>query len=376
MRSSKIGLLYVEDDMETREIVANALAADYPGLSLYFAADGAEGLALFREHRPEIVITDIMMPVMGGIRMAEEIRALESEAELIALTAFSDTSFLVSAIEAGFSHYVLKPVDFDKLFAAVEKSLQVVTLKRQVNEQNEQIRQFAAELATKSAELEAANQELEAFNYTVAHDLRGPLNNMGLSFQTIQELHGAQLDESTRKYLTSGYNNSRRMSQLIDTLLEFSKLSHLEPRRTTFDLSAMAREIVAELNGTAPERRCIFHIADRIMANGDPKLLRVALHNLLQNAWKYTGTRDEALVEFGATEIDGAPAYFVRDNGKGFDPADAGKLFIPFQRLPGAEEFKGSGIGLATVDRIIRRHGGKVWADAEPGKGSIFYFTL
>lgn len=226
------------------------------------------------------------------------------------------------------------------------------------------------------SKLKEANIELEAFNYTVAHDLRGPLNSMGLYFQTIQMQYGAKLDETCREYLTGGYKNVQRMSQLIDVLLEFSKLSNVEPRREDFDISAVAREILDELKRTSPERRYLFRIADGIMVNGDPKLLGVALNNLLRNAWKYTGKKEETVIEFGATEIAGNQAYFVRDNGEGFDLADADKLFIPFQRLPGSEEFKGSGIGLATVERIIRRHGGKVWAEGEPGKGACFYFTL
>jgi signal transduction histidine kinase len=138
----------------------------------------------------------------------------------------------------------------------------------------------------------------------------------------------------------------------------------------------MAREIVEELKRTSRERRYVFRIADGIIVNGDPKLLGVALNNLLRNAWKYTGNKEEAVIEFGATKIGGKQAYFVRDNGEGFDMADADKLFIPFQRLPGSEEFKGSGIGLATVERIIRRHGGKVWPEGDRGKGACFYFTL
>jgi PAS domain S-box-containing protein len=240
----------------------------------------------------------------------------------------------------------------------------------------EEIRKLNMILAENADELDAANKELEAFNYTVAHDLRGPLNNIGLYFQTIQQLYGAKLDETGREYVTGGYKNVQRMNQLIDVLLQFSKLSNAEPQRENFDISAMSREIVDELKRTSPERRHIFRTTDGIRADGDPKLLRVALSNLLLNAWKYTCKKEEATIEFGATEIGGKQAYFVKDNGEGFDLADADKLFIPFQRLPGSEEFKGSGIGLATVERIIRRHGGKVWAEGERGKGACFYFTL
>jgi signal transduction histidine kinase len=166
------------------------------------------------------------------------------------------------------------------------------------------------------------------------------------------------------------------MNQLIDTLLNFSRLAHAELHREPFDLSAMAHEIAAELEQAEPARRVTFRIAEGIPVDGDAKLVRVVMENLLGNAWKYTGAREEAVIEFGMADFDGKPAFFVRDNGPGFTMADAEKLFIPFQRLPGSDEFKGHGIGLATVERIIRRHGGRVWAEGEPGKGATFYFTL
>ena len=240
----------------------------------------------------------------------------------------------------------------------------------------EEIRNLNQMLAEKAVELDTANKELEAFNYTVAHDLRGPLNTIGLYLQTIQKQYGTNLDETCREYLTGGHKSVQRMNQLIDVLLRFSQLSNVEPQRESFDISAISRDIVDELKRTSPERRYAFLTTDGIMAYADPKLIRVVLSNLLCNAWKYTGKKEEATIEFGATDIGDKQTYFVRDNGEGFDLAEADKVFIPFQRLAGAEEFKGSGIGLATVKRIIRRHGGKVWAEGKLGKGACFYFTL
>jgi PAS domain S-box-containing protein len=240
----------------------------------------------------------------------------------------------------------------------------------------EEILKLNAILAQKAEELDAANKELEAFNYTVAHDLRGPLNTVGLYLQTIMMQYGAKLDETCRDYLKRGYQNTQRMNQLIGVLLEFSQLSNVEPQRELVDISALAREIVEELKTSAGARRCVFRVAEGITVQGDPKLLAVVLNNLLRNAWKDTGHKEEARIEFGASEIAGKLACFVRDNGEGFAQGDAGQLFMPFQRLPGSEEFTGSGIGLATVERIIRRHGGKVWAEGEPGQGACFYFTL
>jgi PAS domain S-box-containing protein len=240
----------------------------------------------------------------------------------------------------------------------------------------EEIERLNTDLAARAAELEAANRELEAFNYTVAHDLRQPLNVINGYCQALREMCSDKLDEHCNGYIQEAYDGTWRMNRLIDALLNFSRLAHVEPQRETVDLSAMAHEVVAELKLAERGRRVTILIAGGASADGDAALLRLVLDNLFGNAWKYTGTRDEGIIEFGTTEVDGKPAWFVRDNGPGFDMADADKLFTPFQRLPGAEEWRGFGIGLATVERIIRRHGGRVWAEGEPGKGACFYFTL
>ena len=238
------------------------------------------------------------------------------------------------------------------------------------------IERLNADLATRAADLEAVNLELEAFNYTVAHDLRNPLNVISSYCQVFVELCGDKLDEQCMRYIHETYNGTLRMNRLIEALLNFSRLAHVELNRDSVDLSSMARDVAAELKGTEAARRVDFRIADGMVTDGDANLLRVVLTNLLGNAWKYTATRDEALIEFGTQEIDGKPVYFVRDNGPGFDNAAAEKIFAPFQRLPGAEECRGFGIGLATVERIIHRHGGRVCAEGEPGMGATFFFTL
>jgi signal transduction histidine kinase len=166
------------------------------------------------------------------------------------------------------------------------------------------------------------------------------------------------------------------MNKLIDDLLKFSRIEHVELRRENINLRALAHEVVTILKQAEPERKVDFKSKDEIVAHADASLMRVVLDNLLGNAWKYTGMQEAAVIEFGTTEIDNKPVYFVRDNGTGFDKTDEDKLFVPFQRLPGAENFKGSGIGLATVRRIIQLHGGDIWAEGEPGKGACFYFTL
>jgi signal transduction histidine kinase len=239
-----------------------------------------------------------------------------------------------------------------------------------------EIEKLNADLAARAADLETANKELEAFNYTVAHDLRQPLNVINGYCQGIQMLCGDQLLEECKELVQKAYNGTLRMNRLIDTLLNFSRLGHVEPSRETVDLSEMAREVAEELKMVNPEQQVDFQITDGVVANGDEKLLRVVLNNLLGNALKYSGMRDNAVIEFGVTDIDGASSYFVRDNGVGFDMADSDKLFNSFKRLAGAEEIEGFGIGLATVKGIIARHGGRIWAEGEPGNGACFYFTL
>jgi light-regulated signal transduction histidine kinase (bacteriophytochrome) len=240
----------------------------------------------------------------------------------------------------------------------------------------EEIERLNTDLAMRAVELEEANRELEAFNYTVAHDLRKPLTAVNGYCQAIKEMCGDMLDEQCKGFLHDVYSGTLRMNALINALLNFSRLAYVEPHWEKVDMTKMAQVAAAELRMADPERRVVFRISDGVEVVGDPGLLRVVLDNLLGNAWKYTGAREESIIEFGAAEIDGKTACFVRDNGPGFDMANAEKLFIPFQRLPGSEEFRGFGIGLATVDRIIRRHGGRIWAEGEPDKGATFYFTL
>ena len=240
----------------------------------------------------------------------------------------------------------------------------------------EKIQNLNMTLAEKAEELIAVNKELEAFNYTVAHDLRQPLNIISSCCQIIEKLSGDKLDEDCKGPVQMAYSSALRMDRLIDALLNFSRMGHIAPNRETIDLSAIAHELIGTLKQTEPERQVDFLIANEIMANCDSNLLRSVLANLLGNAWKYTRTREKTVIEFGVRDIDGGPIYFVRDNGTGFAMTEADKLFTPFQRLPGAEKQRGFGIGLATVERIIRRHGGKVWAEGELDKGACFYFTL
>jgi PAS domain S-box-containing protein len=231
------------------------------------------------------------------------------------------------------------------------------------------------EMIRQGAELARSNAELEHFAYLIAHDLRAPLRSINGFSQILLEDHANTLDDEGRTYLSRIRAGTLRMEKLIDELLELSRLTRATMRRERVDLSAIARDVSAELRRGDPGRAARFVIADDLEANGDPHLLYVALWNLLDNAWKFTQREPEARIEFGAT-LGEDPVFFVRDNGVGFEMKYSDKLFGAFQRLHGADEFEGTGIGLATVQRVVDRHGGRVWAEGEVGGGATFYFTL
>lgn len=239
-----------------------------------------------------------------------------------------------------------------------------------------EINQLKSRLEDRTRQVQAVSQELEAFNHMISRSLRRSITNINSYCQVIRELCGSQLSGQCMRYLDDIYQGSLHMSHLIDALLKYSRLTLAEHRFETVDLSRMAEAVAAGLKMADPGRRVLFRIAAEITARGDPRLLWTVMENLLDNAWKFTREREEAIIEFGMTEIRGKPAYFVRDNGAGFEKAEAEKLFLPFPGLPGTEGLTGYGIGLATVDRIIRHHGGMVWASGERGRGATFYFTL
>lgn len=262
--------------------------------------------------------------------------------------------------------------------------LQDVTAQRSaaeaLRESEERYRSLADALerrvAEQTAELRATNAELEAFAYSVSHDLRAPLRAIDGFSQRLAQECGDAIGEGGRHYLERVRAGCRRMGSLIDDLLDLSRVTRAEMQRETVDLSALARVLDDEIRAAEPERHTETRIQAGVQAEGDRRLLRILLWNLLSNAWKFTARRTPARIEFGVDQRDGRPVYLVRDNGAGFDPQFSAKLFGPFQRLHGVSEFPGNGIGLATVQRIVHRHGGEVWAEAAVDEGATFYFTL
>jgi PAS domain S-box-containing protein len=272
-------------------------------------------------------------------------------------------------------------IKLQELLAEAERSRRALLgLVEDQKEAEEKIRQFNSELEQRvqdrTAQLEAANHELEAFAYSVSHDLRAPLRALDGFSEILMADYPDRLDEQGKHYLTRIQGASRRMGQLIEDLLNLSRITRREINLSRMDLSLIAQQIADELQAQSPERQVQFEITPNLMVRADANLMKIALENLLRNAFKFTNKREAAHIQFGMLEQPGASVYFVRDDGAGFDMAFVDKLFLPFQRLHGALEYPGTGIGLTIVQRVITRHGGRIWAEAVENQGATFYFTL
>jgi light-regulated signal transduction histidine kinase (bacteriophytochrome) len=250
----------------------------------------------------------------------------------------------------------------------------------QIQAQDTELRQAQEELENRvearTAELTAANKELEAFSYSVSHDLRAPLRSIDGFSQAVLEDYGEKLDASGADYLRRIRFAAQRMSGLIDDMLTLARVTRSAVHREIVDFSTLAKSVAEDLQHGDPKRQVEFAIKDGLVVEADVRLLRVVLENLIGNAWKYTSRHDAAHIELGSPRDNGHRVYFVRDDGAGFDPQYASRLFGAFQRLHASTEFPGTGIGLATVQRIVHKHGGRIWAESAVEKGATFYFTL
>jgi PAS domain S-box-containing protein len=271
------------------------------------------------------------------------------------------------------------PVDISLGSVQIDSSNHVVVSIRDASERHarvQEIKDLNDRLSRDNNELSAINKELEAFSYSVAHDLRAPLRAIDGFSQAVMEDYADRLDDQGRNYLNRIRDAAKRQGMLIDDLLNLSRITRMDVNIVDVNLAALASEIVETLRRAAPERPVEVQIAEGLSVRGDPRLLRIALDNLLGNAWKFTAGRSPARIEIGRIVEDGEPVFYVRDNGVGFDMAYADQLFRPFHRLHDAREFPGTGIGLATVQRVVHKHGGRIWAKSEPDKGATFYFTI
>jgi signal transduction histidine kinase len=289
---------------------------------------------------------------------------------------FSNPALTTALLALGFAGVMVLLVTATG--GAISRDLDRAKVARQQAEA--EIRALNLELESRvrerTAQLVAANRELEAFSYSVSHDLRAPLRGIDGWTLAFLEDYAQGLDDQGRTYLERVRTETQHMGQLIDDMLSLSRVGRAEMQREPVDLTALAWDIIGRLRETGPERRAEFVVQEGLTTVGAPQLLEIALFNLIDNAWKFTGKCPAGLIEFGRMQLDGQPVFFVRDNGAGFDAAYADKLFGAFQRLHKASEFPGTGIGLATVQRILHRHGGWIWAESEVDRGATFYFSL
>jgi signal transduction histidine kinase len=281
------------------------------------------------------------------------------------------------SVEKDYSIRVASTAQHDEVSTLIEAfNEMLVEIQRRDRSLSDARDELEKRVQERTTQLAATNQELEAFCYSVAHDLRAPLRGIDGFSQALLEDYEDKLDSSGKDYLRRVRAASQRMSVLIDDLLNLSRVTRVEMQKEKLNLSAIVESVASDLQMSEPGRGVEFVIEEDLLAIGDSRLLRVAVENLLGNAWKYTSRHGNARIEFGGAQRDGQPVYFVRDDGAGFDPRHAARLFGAFQRLHSNSEFPGTGIGLATVQRIVHRHGGDIWADAAIEQGATFSFTL
>jgi hypothetical protein len=386
---------------------------EHNGYQVTATKNGREALKMARLSKPTLVISDVVMPEMDGYELCREIKS-DPELKnipLILVTTLSDPHDVIRGLECRADNFIIKPYDEPYLLSRIQfvlvnykmresdragmgveiffngqrhlitsDRLQILNLLLSTYEaavqRNQELSEAKNDLRNANAALEATNKELESFSYSVSHDLRAPLRAIDGFSHALLEEHASKLDDNGKDLLTRILGACQRMGQLIDDLLNLSRLMQAEVRRERVDLTDIAKSIINELQRNQPQRQVTFQVPDGLSANGDARLLRIALENLLGNAWKFTSKQPNAIIEFGTKRLGDEDVYFVHDNGAGFDMAYASKLFGAFQRLHSAGDFPGTGVGLATVQRIIRRHGGRIWADGVVGKGANFQFTI
>jgi signal transduction histidine kinase len=364
--SQRLGTLYLASDLEA--VYDTFRLSGVIGLAVM-------AVALLAAYLLSMVLQGaISQPILALAETAQAVSARQDYSVRAPKLGEDELGVLTDA----FNQMLGRIEDQNRALRASQDELQryATKLEQRVEERTHALQERNEALRRNAAELLAANTELDAFAYSVSHDLRAPLRSIDGFSQVLLEDYAPQLDESGRDSLRRVRAASQRMGTLIDDLLKLARITRAEIRTEVVDLSNMAQDIVADLQRATPEREVEFAIAPGLKARGDPRLLRVALENLFRNSWKYTGKQPQPRVEFGSADGNGERVFMVRDNGAGFDMQYADKLFGVFQRLHSAAEFEGTGVGLATVRRIITRHGGRIWAEGAVDQGATFYFTL
>lgn len=384
MVSNQASILIVDDHPENL-LTLEAILGDL-GHPLVRANSGEEALKRVLRQDFAVLLLDVQMSGMDGFETAALIKQRErsKHTPIIFITAINRSeAHVFRGYSVGAVDYLFKPLEPEilraKVLAFVElylKNQQVEQQARQIERMNRELRHQLETVNGLNANLELLNSEMESFSYSASHDLRAPLRSINGFSQALLEDYGDQLDTDGHDYLNRIQAACRKMAQLIDSLLKLSQLTREPMQTVTLDLSAQVHAAVRALGSTEADRVVTVMVEDGIIVRADENLLQLAVDNLVGNAWKFTRHQLEPKIEFGTLHRDGQRVYFVRDNGVGFDMKFADQMFSAFYRLHTESEFEGTGIGLATVQRIIHRHGGTLWAESIPDQGATFYFTL
>lgn len=416
--SPRVEILIVEDSPTQAQKLQYIL--EQKGYPVTLAANGVLALAAARQNKPTLIISDVVMPEMDGYELCRQVKSDPDLADVpvILVTTLSDPQDVIRGLECRADNFILKPYDERYLLGRVQfvlinremrqtdqpgmgleiyfegqrhfitaDRLQILNLllstyeaamrrNRELSLAQDALQRTNSELLQRTAELEAANKDLEAFSYSVSHDLRGPLRAINGFSAILLEDHAAELSPDARQLLTTVIDTAKQMNALIEDLLRFSRLGTQSLSKKPVNIANLVHEVLDELGRDREGRQIEIQLGDLPDCVGDHALIKQLFVNLLSNAFKFTGHREKAVIEIGCAEDHGSNVYFVRDNGAGFDVSKARQLFGVFQRFHSQHEFEGTGVGLSIVQRIVVRHGGRIWAEAEVEKGAVFHFIL
>jgi two-component system, sensor histidine kinase and response regulator len=418
-RRDRLQVVVAEDSPTQAELLRQALEDE--GYVVTLAVNGVEALEAARRIRPAMIVSDVLMPDMDGYQLCRAIKADPAlrEIPVMIVTSLRDIEDIVMALESGADNFIRKPFDarsllariefllanrklrahskmqfgieislggrkhlitaereqiLDLLFSSYEEALQA---NEELRERQDEVQSLNLQLAGRAVELEDANKQLRSFSHTVSHDLRSPLATINGFGSVLLQKYAAGLDPKAVRYLTAIRTETDRMMRIVEDVLYLANIDRSRVSCSQVDLADIARDLMETLQDGHEERKVRFDCVAHATAFCDERLVRIALTNLLGNAWKFTGKRPDARIAFGvAPGADGQAVFRVEDNGAGFDMALVHRLFKPFERLHRNDEFEGFGVGLATVQRIVSLHGGRIWAEAAPGQGATFFFTL
>ena len=371
-------ILIVEDDNDFADSVKETLEInDY---TVTVVNSSGEAIEHIHTHDPQLALIDLRLGQDDGVELIGKLKGIKPAIVCVIVTAYQSIDTTIEALRKGAYDYIAKPFHPEMLLSTLDRCFEKISLEKSHQNMVLELREHKDKLeklvSSRTLELEHSNKELEAFCYSVSHDLRSPLRAIAGYSAILNEELESVINEGSRNLLSRIQFNIQYMGQLIDDLLQLSRISREDLKLHEFDLSKLVTKISETLLADESNHNLDFSIEPDIKAIGDANLISIALSNLIGNAFKFTRPKDQPKMEFGEITINGDKVYYFRDNGIGFDMRYTDKLFTAFSRLHNKDEFEGTGIGLATVHRIIQKHGGRIWAESKPDQGATFYFTL